>query len=320
MSCGELEETQLNALAHLPSMPKISSQLQCNLCRSSNARLLFRSDKYPDGRSGDIYKCKECGLVFRFPVYLKERGDPCEGRSGWRPDAPANFSERRARLFEELSEEIVTYRKYNRILDVGSGHGFFLKLCKNKGWEVWGVEPDPDLVKFSRDKLGIDVSNARFEEVHYSEDFFDVVTLINVLEHMPDPHFVLKKVWEILRPGGLILMRFPNAAFHVSIRRFSYRIFSVWQGVRGVDLSSIYLFAFDKATCCGYLQRTGFNPIGIRGDRSRTVTGDSKPTLQLTTRLLISAMGKVLKRLFPRNLLTSSLIAKGVKLHEVKAR
>ena len=68
MSCGELEETQLNALAHLPSMPKISSQLQCNLCRSSNARLLFRSDKYPDGRSGDIYKCKECGLVFRFPV------------------------------------------------------------------------------------------------------------------------------------------------------------------------------------------------------------------------------------------------------------
>ena len=47
------------------------------------------------------------------------------------------------------------FRKLNRILDIGSGEGFFLNLCSTNEWEVFGVEVNPELVKITEEKFGI---------------------------------------------------------------------------------------------------------------------------------------------------------------------
>ena len=103
--------------------------LRCNLCDSKNIKLLFYSKKYPNGHSGNIVRCGRCGLVFRDS--WEKFGNKIRQDNGteWRPGFPAAFTKKRSIIFDYYLKNISCYRKYNRILDVGSGYGYFLKFC-----------------------------------------------------------------------------------------------------------------------------------------------------------------------------------------------
>ncbi len=92
------------------------------------------------------------------------------------------------------------------LLDIGAGTGEFLKLAKDNGWEVYGVEPNEKARAFSSEK-GID-SEISIDDLEGKQ--FDVVTLWHVLEHLPDLKETISKIETFVKPGGTLIVAVPN--------------------------------------------------------------------------------------------------------------
>jgi SAM-dependent methyltransferase len=106
--------------------------------------------------------------------------------------------------------ESVLPKARRRVLDIGSGPGFFLELGKSQSWIETGLEPGRAAYAFSKE-LGLNIHNCFFNSKNYS-DFgeFDVVHMNNVLEHIPDPMAMLNMCYKIIDDGGLICITSPN--------------------------------------------------------------------------------------------------------------
>jgi len=291
--------------------------MPCNLCQSEDTKIVFHSDLYPDGRTGDVVKCKKCGLIFRDRDQTSQFSTGRNNPTGFRTDNPAKMTKKRIRIFNDYVNHAASYRKHNRILDVGSGHGFFLKFCSEKGWNVWGVEKDPQWVRFSKEKLGIQVANGRFEETEFSDNFFDVVTFINVFEHLKDPYTALKKAYQILRPGGAVFLRFPNAALHVPYRFVIYHLYPYCKGIKRFDVSSIYAYAFDSLSIFRYLNKTNFKNQIIENDMPSSVSLNIKELgfEKVVIKYLVIGLANIIKKItHGKRLIASSLSVRAVKL------
>jgi 2-polyprenyl-3-methyl-5-hydroxy-6-metoxy-1,4-benzoquinol methylase len=99
-----------------------------------------------------------------------------------------------------------------RLLDIGCATGEYLAYLRGLGWETRGIEFDPDAAAQARDSLRLDVITGTAESAlpELPSDYFDVVTMWHVLEHLNDPHAVLTEVRRVLKPGGELLIEVPN--------------------------------------------------------------------------------------------------------------
>lgn len=111
---------------------------------------------------------------------------------------------------EEIMALLGDYQPRGRLLDIGSGWGHVLKLAREQGYDVTGIEASPGVADLASKAFGIDAVIGFFPDVSFEPSSFDVVVINHVLEHMPDPISVLSEVQRILRPGGVIAMMFPN--------------------------------------------------------------------------------------------------------------
>jgi len=98
-----------------------------------------------------------------------------------------------------------------RLLDIGCGYGFFLQEMKCRGWRVEGIEISEVGRQYARDRWDIHMYSQALENLSLPGNFFDVVTLFYVIEHVLDPMGLLMDVRHILKPGGLILLRWPHS-------------------------------------------------------------------------------------------------------------
>lgn len=96
-----------------------------------------------------------------------------------------------------------------RLLDVGCGKGRFLAAARQAGWSVIGVEFAQHLAAEARDRYGLDVRAGDFLETPLDGPF-DVVTMWHVLEHLTRPADAVARSWELLRPGGRLVLSVPN--------------------------------------------------------------------------------------------------------------
>ena len=92
------------------------------------------------------------------------------------------------------------------ILDVGSGTGDFLSFMNSNGYEVTGVENNPKASLISK-KNDIKIHENISE---LSNNSFDLITLWHVLEHLPDPEEILKKIFNLLNKSGHLIIAVPN--------------------------------------------------------------------------------------------------------------
>jgi 2-polyprenyl-3-methyl-5-hydroxy-6-metoxy-1,4-benzoquinol methylase len=97
------------------------------------------------------------------------------------------------------------------ILDVGCATGNFLNGMKRRGWTCHGVEPSPQAVKYARERFGLDVLEGLPEQADYPAASFDVITLWDVFEHLPEPGPFLDRSRPWLKKDGWISLTLPNA-------------------------------------------------------------------------------------------------------------
>jgi len=135
---------------------------------------------------------------------------------------------------------------------------FFLAAAREKGWECWGVDLSSDLVSFAQERYGLNVATGAVEDQEYPRDFFDVVTLWDVLEHTLDPRKTLMKIHEILRPGGLLFVITPNIdGLYPSVSYRLARVINYWPH----PTPPAHAFQFSKRTLRRLIQGTGFKII-----------------------------------------------------------
>lgn len=95
------------------------------------------------------------------------------------------------------------------LLDVGCGNGAFLRLAREMGWQVAGLDFDPEAVQQARN-AGFDVTLGSIETLDGIVDRYDVITLSHVIEHVANPHAMLTRAWRLLKPGGMLWLETPN--------------------------------------------------------------------------------------------------------------
>lgn len=161
-----------------------------------------------------VVRCVSCNLIRTNPRFTREQllTRIC--------DAEGNPVDRFRRFY--LSPRTATYRKWlaalqpvretRRLLDIGCGLGLFLEEACRVGWDSVGIDPSPANVKHAAER-GLKVLQGTAELAPALVDGrFDFVTFWDAFEHLADPLEVLAIVQGLLKPGGLVLMRLPDAS------------------------------------------------------------------------------------------------------------
>ncbi|MBC7789361.1 MAG: class I SAM-dependent methyltransferase [Anaerolineae bacterium] len=135
------------------------------------------------------------------------------------------------------------------LLEIGCGNGFFLEEAVSRGYkEVWGVEPSAAAVKLARpeirDRIVCDVMHAGL----FEPEFFDVICLFQVFDHIPDPVALLDSCRRLLKPHGLMLFLNHN------VDSLSFRLLGSRSPI--VDIEHTYLYS--PRTLTDLLGRHGF--------------------------------------------------------------
>lgn len=139
-----------------------------------------------------------------------------------------------------------------RLLDVGCGNGAFLRLAVAQGWEIFGQEFDPEAAKVAHASTGADIRTGDLLSNNYDADFFDAITLSNVLEHLPNPNEVMLEAHRILKPNGTFVSISPNPNSYLHKR---YK--SNW---RGLEVPR-HLFLFPPSALNTLTHNAGFRNI-----------------------------------------------------------
>lgn len=95
------------------------------------------------------------------------------------------------------------------LLEVGCGTGSDLEWARQRGWDVHGLELNESAVEFAK-KQGLDVQRSTFEEANLLANSFDCIIMSQVLEHLYSPKLALQRCYQLLRPGGLLLIAVPK--------------------------------------------------------------------------------------------------------------
>ena len=206
----------------------------CPSCGQNDFEVLFKSNMKPDdfdilldysmeeydsqegvegylvsGKEwGRHVKCKTCHLIYMNPMEKLSKTNEYYFKAK-NTHAPT-IRESYLRTAQSQLRLIQKYASGTNLLDIGCAHGFFLFSASEAGYTTKGVEISQDAVAYARKEFGLDIEAKPFEELRFAENHFDVVTLWQVLEHVPYPLMMLKEVHRILKPGGLLVISTPN--------------------------------------------------------------------------------------------------------------
>jgi SAM-dependent methyltransferase len=193
-------------------MDKITSTLaldrvSCNLCGEEEADpVAFQNGFY-------VMECRVCGLVYVNPrptaedlvsLYADYHTRDGENEASW--------DRLMSRIFREAADTLCSVRcgsGRGRLLDVGCGYGSFVATMQARGWDAEGVDPSPMVVAAAARK-GWPVQLGTLEGMQASYGTYDAITMFYVLEHVPDPMGTLRQAFDLLTPGGILLVRVPH--------------------------------------------------------------------------------------------------------------
>ena len=96
-----------------------------------------------------------------------------------------------------------------RALELGSAHGGFVALLRQAGFDATGLELSPSIVQLARETFGVPMLTGPVEDQQLSSGTFDVVALMDVLEHLPDPLATMRRCLDLLADDGVLLVQTP---------------------------------------------------------------------------------------------------------------
>ncbi|MGA1840649.1 MAG: class I SAM-dependent methyltransferase [bacterium] len=260
--------------------------VRCNQCRSSRSQLISIENGFR------IVKCCDCGLVYVNPQ--PEERDLMEFYQHYFPEdegSPLRWELMMRPVFDEVHQYILHNYSNGRLLDVGCSYGFFLERFDKTKWEIFGVDPSGHAVTYARKKLGKRIFTGSLIQQDFPDQFFDIITLFYVLEHVVDPLSFLKELHRILKPKGLLVLRIPHSEPIIRLAKL-FRL----------DIPLLYppmhLYDFSPNTLKLILKKAGFRKISVEiGECTRMERFFQRALLNVITRFSI-VLSDVTKRIF----------------------
>jgi SAM-dependent methyltransferase len=165
---------------------------------------------------GPLRRCQACGQLVSQITAMAYAGSMKEFDTP-RGTLPTLCTQRRhdvraAKLFGMVRTLIRSESETGvRLLDIGCSSGALLRSAMTHGFDAEGVEPAAQAAEFAK-STGLRVFHGYLEEARFPASSFDAVTLMEVIEHLPDPHALLREVWRILKPNGVLVVGTGNGA------------------------------------------------------------------------------------------------------------
>lgn len=154
------------------------------------------------------------------------------------------------------------YKPSGNFLDIGTNMGFFLRnALKYKGWNLYGVEPSASLSNMANKYFGLNVKTAFLENAGFEDNFFDVITMTDVFEHLTEPKQVLNEVRRVLKPDGILFIKVPNALFNV----LKLRVLKLFGRLKDYDIFDSYehVVHYSHSTLKKMIEGQGFKVMKI---------------------------------------------------------
>lgn len=243
----------------------------CNLCGGSDHAPLFRKAGY------QLLRCAECDLVFvGDPPSAAEVAGFYTAQADYHNElldpASAAFARMRgvARQHLRALRHSVPHPAAMRLLDIGCSSGLFLAEARGAGFTVSGAELSPETGAFARDHFGLDIHIGDWRDAGHAPGSLDIVTLFDVIEHLPDPLAELAAIRRLLKPGGLLLQSTPN--IDGLFPRLSYALadrLDYWPHPEPPH----HLYQFSTRTLTEMTAQAGYEPLRI--DQTRIQLGYS---------------------------------------------
>jgi 2-polyprenyl-3-methyl-5-hydroxy-6-metoxy-1,4-benzoquinol methylase len=243
-------------------------QVNCNLCESDDIVLLYPSTlpentDHPHnvealqcthlgyGIHGPVVKCRGCGLVYVNP---RVNGS----------DVLDDYKEVVDELYvQERQGRVLTFQRHlrplegvagppngRRLLDVGCHIGVFVEVAQQGGWDAWGIEPSRWAAEQAR-AGDLKVVNGTLATSGFEDASFDVITMWDVIEHVPDPRQELQQVYRLLKAGGIVVIH------TIDIESPFARL----MGRRWPWLMEMHLYYFSPRTLRRMVEGIGFKVI-----------------------------------------------------------
>lgn len=231
----------------------------CINCSKPTKLLFSKTDIHRKKYS--YFECKKCQLIAisPFPNFksLYKFSDPYSYFVSENPQAKfidsipfgkfviqtyLNFFKNRVKIVDKL-------RKSGKILDIGCSNGGFLKNLNDK-WQIWGLEINASQAKNVRSSLPkAKIYVNKIEDQKLPKNYFDVITLWHVFEHIQNPNLILKKIRYSLKKKGYLIIEVPNGQ---SLYR---KIFAGnWQSL----LTPEHLYFYSKKSLTDILIKNNF--------------------------------------------------------------
>lgn len=192
----------------------------CELCHgvgSKIERLHFGDNKHY------LAYCRKCDLFFIDPQIKLTKGY----LSKYYDSTPNPVYENMYKEFTDKHKHAEVKRAYQRqiefldkftprkgrLLDVGCNHGTYLYISQQLGWEAYGIEISKHWANKAKKLLNnkAKIYIGKFEDYDLPHNYFHVVHLRHLIEHLENPLVFLNRTFEILRPGGVALIETPNS-------------------------------------------------------------------------------------------------------------
>ncbi len=236
----------------------------CRFCKKGKLKLLFKANKTKKnfevsafactnsafGLHGPIVICQNCQIV-----YVDELATQTEISTyyeiGEDPTYLAEQPARRLTFLRYLKRLEKFAPSKGKLLDVGTSTGLFVKLAKEAGWNATGLEPNVAAVKFAKRQYGLNLVNKPFTTKLFAKASFDAVTMWDVIEHFTDPISEMKKVSEILKPGGIFAFTTVDPD-----SRFAKALGTNWPWF--MDMHRVFL---TRPVARNYLTKIGFGEV-----------------------------------------------------------
>jgi SAM-dependent methyltransferase len=179
----------------------------CPLCGSESRR--------PDFRKHDVLMvgCDQCGVhygaqipanlddVYKNPAYVSYSKEDSDDHYNYRRE---RFGRERVQILERHCGALHD----KKLVDIGCGNGYFISVAKDHCGQTFGTEFSDRLRTFAAQKTGLPIFSESLDQL--PETGFDIVTMFDVIEHVPDPNPFIAAVDRILNPGGHLLLFTPN--------------------------------------------------------------------------------------------------------------
>lgn len=182
----------------------MEEKIICPICRGQHHKLFCQKNGY------DLYRCQDCDMVFVWPapnildnVYSKDyfHKDNLDHKFGY-----TDYDQDKGMMKEVFLHHLDNFASLlegRKIFDIGSATGYFLDLAKDKGWQTYGIDISDYASQLAREK-GHQAWAGKDLAAIDTDEKFDLVTMWDVLEHLPDPLAYLKELRKFMNDDSVL--------------------------------------------------------------------------------------------------------------------